>query len=542
MLAPAAVSAPSPISRTDRIQQARRLKAASSSVQVVPASNFRQDIAHNVQQHAATVGAAILLLIASPQSASAGSSLSARQTSGQGDLLNQLLQQNASSGIKAQGPAAQRTFQELSQRMVSQPNSQVPALSTDEANTDSPLDKASGQVKALGKKAQQTTPTGSPTKPQPLQRAGPLEAVNEVSKPALQVASAEDSFKLQGPIGKGSQGYDFSELQGAQKTKPAKKGQFFQSTSQAKPQDAAKAAADKAAKAGSSGTSLLDGILGKPQQAASAAAQKANEAAPTNNPLTGLFSKPQEATAPAAEKAEEAAPSSNPFKGLAAKPKQFSKAAPSKAKAAATAAVDSAKEAVPSGNPLTSLLSKKTDQATQDAKEAVKEAAPSNNLFNSLLTKPKQAVDTATNKSTKAATEASDKGKPAGNPFSGILRKPTQANQEGKSGVQQAAGGAAAAAAAAAAANAVKGLVPEAPSLPAPPSLPNPIEALRSSRDAASRGSLPEAPSIPSVSPSSTGLQQAIALAAAEAIAALVVANIVGALTAKKSGRKAYGK
>lgn len=29
----------------------------------------------------------------------------------QGDLLNQLLQQNASSGIKAQGPAAQRTFQ-----------------------------------------------------------------------------------------------------------------------------------------------------------------------------------------------------------------------------------------------------------------------------------------------------------------------------------------------------------------------------------------------------------------------------------------------
>lgn len=28
------------------------------------------------------------------------------------------------------------------------------------------------------------------------------------------------------------QGYDFSELQGAQKTKPAKKGQFFQSTSQ----------------------------------------------------------------------------------------------------------------------------------------------------------------------------------------------------------------------------------------------------------------------------------------------------------------------
>ena len=29
----------------------------------------------------------------------------------QGDLLNQLLEQNASSGIKAQGPAAQKTFQ-----------------------------------------------------------------------------------------------------------------------------------------------------------------------------------------------------------------------------------------------------------------------------------------------------------------------------------------------------------------------------------------------------------------------------------------------
>ena len=33
------------------------------------------------------------------------------------------------------------------------------------------------QVKDLGKKGQQTTPRGSPTKPQPLQRAGPLEAV-----------------------------------------------------------------------------------------------------------------------------------------------------------------------------------------------------------------------------------------------------------------------------------------------------------------------------------------------------------------------------
>lgn len=37
-------------------------------------------------------------------------------------------------------------------------------------------------------------------------------------------------------------------------------------------------------------------------------------------------------------------------------------------------------------------------------------------------------------------------------------------------------------------------------------------------------------------------LLQAIGLAAAEAIAALVAANIVGSLTAKKSGRKAYGK
>ena len=33
------------------------------------------------------------------------------------------------------------------------------------------------QVKSIGKKAQQITPRGSPTKPQPIQRAGPLEAV-----------------------------------------------------------------------------------------------------------------------------------------------------------------------------------------------------------------------------------------------------------------------------------------------------------------------------------------------------------------------------
>lgn len=37
-------------------------------------------------------------------------------------------------------------------------------------------------------------------------------------------------------------------------------------------------------------------------------------------------------------------------------------------------------------------------------------------------------------------------------------------------------------------------------------------------------------------------LLQAIALAAAEAIAALVAVNIVGSLTAKKSGSKAHGK
>lgn len=34
------------------------------------------------------------------------------------------------------------------------------------------------QVKSLGKKAQQGTPRGSPTKPQPIQRSGPLEALN----------------------------------------------------------------------------------------------------------------------------------------------------------------------------------------------------------------------------------------------------------------------------------------------------------------------------------------------------------------------------
>ena len=116
----------------------------------------------------------------------------------QGDLLNQVLEQNANSGIKAQGPAAQKQFQvirsselytlacpyacynttslfihlslfmyalvdslnrllmlaaasvqELSQnRMVSQINSQAPTLSsTETTNADSPLDKTSEQVR-----------------------------------------------------------------------------------------------------------------------------------------------------------------------------------------------------------------------------------------------------------------------------------------------------------------------------------------------------------------------------------------------------------
>ena len=39
-----------------------------------------------------------------------------------------------------------------------------------------------------------------------------------------------------------------------------------------------------------------------------------------------------------------------------------------------------------------------------------------------------------------------------------------------------------------------------------------------------------------------TQMLQAAGLAAAEAIAAIVISNIVGSLTAKKSGRKAYGK
>ena len=121
-----------------------------------------------------------------------------------------------------------------------------------------------------------------------------LLCLQEVAKPALQVASAEDSFKLQGPVGKGSQvgpyscydvhhllaflvhfiqycketlvfcpgkwfaltlmkcwtmlisvfalsastlhhimqGYDFPEFKEAKQIKPAKKGQFFQSSPQ----------------------------------------------------------------------------------------------------------------------------------------------------------------------------------------------------------------------------------------------------------------------------------------------------------------------
>lgn len=96
-------------------------------------TSCREQLARNVQHHAITLGASLLLLIASPQLASAGPSSNARQTSGQvrqqkrwclyvfkkhacwvfiqGDQLDQLLEQNAHSGIKAQGPAAQKRFQ-----------------------------------------------------------------------------------------------------------------------------------------------------------------------------------------------------------------------------------------------------------------------------------------------------------------------------------------------------------------------------------------------------------------------------------------------
>lgn len=110
----------------------------------------------------------------------------------QGDLLDQLLEQNSNSGIRAQGPAAQKRFQvfrssdwpthgrqlgpskavvhyvyidrppigiipahaciqELSpNRMVSQSSDQAPTLSSsDTTNADSPLDKASEQVPCL---------------------------------------------------------------------------------------------------------------------------------------------------------------------------------------------------------------------------------------------------------------------------------------------------------------------------------------------------------------------------------------------------------
>ena len=45
--------------------------------------------------------------------------------------------------------------------------------------------KGTAQVKNLGKKAQQTTPHGSPTKPQPAQRTGPLEALKVSVSAAL---------------------------------------------------------------------------------------------------------------------------------------------------------------------------------------------------------------------------------------------------------------------------------------------------------------------------------------------------------------------
>lgn len=565
MLAQAASRSPCAAFRSDTIRHISTPKAPRRPGNIVNAKfEDRQQGLQQLQRHAATMGALTVMLLASPESMARTSS-DARQTSGQGDLLNELLERNANSGVKALGPSAQKRFQGLSQnRLVSQSDVQtLTETSSETTNADSPLDKACGQVKALGKKAQQTTPRGSPTKPQPSQRAGPLEALKDLPQPKLQVASSEGSFKLEGPVGKGTQGYDFPDPAEAKQKAQAKSGQFFssspRSSAQAKSQEAAKAVGGKAAEAAPSGNSLLDSLLSKPQQAASAPAQKAKEAAnaatetakeaakakgaaQSSNPLTNLFSKPEAATDAAADKAKEAAPSSNPLKGFTSKPKQFSKAAPSKAKEAASAAADSAKEAAPSGNPLTSFLSKKPEQAAQSAKATAQESSSSSNPFSSLFTKPKQAADAAAGKSSKTAAKAADQSKSAENPLKGLLGKPQQATEKGKSGAQQAAGGAAAAAAAAAAANAVKGATPEAPSLPSPPSLPNPTEALKSSSSAASKVSLPDAPSLTNASQDSTALQQAAGLAAAEAIAALAASNIVGSLTAKKSGRKAYGK
>lgn len=54
------------------------------------------------------------------------------------------------------------------------------------------------QAKGVAKKFQQTTPKGSPTKPQPLQKAGPLEAVKVPSlQRALYTISSDATILLQ---------------------------------------------------------------------------------------------------------------------------------------------------------------------------------------------------------------------------------------------------------------------------------------------------------------------------------------------------------
>ncbi|KAL0047349.1 hypothetical protein WJX82_001169 [Trebouxia sp. C0006] len=463
------VIASSPTFRAYRSQGSRRPvnRPAHSTASDTSADNWKQSL----PQHAAAAGAAALLLLSTPLTAEAKDP-DAKRTYGQGDLLTELLQKNAGTGIKGLGPSAQKTFKDMTQNtVVSEVSNQAQTLTSSDAttNADNPIDKAAGQVKSFGKKVQQGTPKGSPTKPQPIQRSGPLEAVTDTAKSGLQVATTEGAFKLQGPITRGAtQGLDFPSPQGAKEAVQAKKGRFFQSapkstgTNKASPQEVAKAAGDKAA-----------------------------ESSPAGNPLTKLLGKPDQA-------------------------------------------LEVAKATAPSGNPPTKLLGK-PDQA----KEAAKEAAPSGNPLNSLLTKPKQAADKAASKSNEAARSAT-KSSLSSNPLSGLLSKPKQAADKGKGESQQAAGGAAVAgaavAAAAAAANAVKS-VPEAPSLPSPPSLPNPTEALKSTSDAASKLSLPEAPSVTSVGQDSSALQQAIGLAAAETIAALITINISSGVGSGVAGR-----
>ncbi|KAL0047350.1 hypothetical protein WJX82_001169 [Trebouxia sp. C0006] len=455
-----------------RIVIASGMSEASRRIYSGPKSEHHmKQTKQSLPQHAAAAGAAALLLLSTPLTAEAKDP-DAKRTYGQGDLLTELLQKNAGTGIKGLGPSAQKTFKDMTQNtVVSEVSNQAQTLTSSDAttNADNPIDKAAGQVKSFGKKVQQGTPKGSPTKPQPIQRSGPLEAVTDTAKSGLQVATTEGAFKLQGPITRGAtQGLDFPSPQGAKEAVQAKKGRFFQSapkstgTNKASPQEVAKAAGDKAA-----------------------------ESSPAGNPLTKLLGKPDQA-------------------------------------------LEVAKATAPSGNPPTKLLGK-PDQA----KEAAKEAAPSGNPLNSLLTKPKQAADKAASKSNEAARSAT-KSSLSSNPLSGLLSKPKQAADKGKGESQQAAGGAAVAgaavAAAAAAANAVKS-VPEAPSLPSPPSLPNPTEALKSTSDAASKLSLPEAPSVTSVGQDSSALQQAIGLAAAETIAALITINISSGVGSGVAGR-----